>query len=70
MFEWRVAVMAGARSDDFLGTQGDPWDTQKDMATALIGAITALLFLSRWHDRQLRALQQPDGGQKSVAVLA
>lgn len=38
---------------DFLGTQGDPWDTQADMFFALIGAIAALLLLSRLHDRQL-----------------
>ncbi len=37
----------------FLGTQGDSWDTQSDMFYALIGAVTALLTLSRYHDRQL-----------------
>ena len=67
LFEWRVAVLTGARSDDFLGTQGDPWDTQEDMATALMGAVTALLFLSRWHDRQLRALQE---AEKRTSVAA
>jgi putative membrane protein len=51
LLEWRVAVASGAAADAFLGTQGDPWDTQEDMATAAIGALTALLFFSRWHDR-------------------
>jgi len=53
LVEWRTAVAEGPRANDFLGTQGDPWDTQEDMATCLIGAIVALLTLSRLHDRQL-----------------
>ena len=55
LFEWRTAVAYGPRATDFLGTQGDPWDTQEDMATCLVGAIVALLALSRLHDRQLGA---------------
>ena len=31
------------------------WDTQKDMATCLVGAITSLALLSRVHDRALAA---------------
>lgn len=69
LFEWRVAVLTGARADDFLGTQGDPWDTQKDMATALMGAVTALLFLSRWHDRQLRGIQEAETKQTAAAKV-
>lgn len=53
LIEWRVAVASGSAADDFLGTQGDPWDTQSDMACALVGAIVALTLLSRWHDRSL-----------------
>ena len=53
LFEWLVAISSGAASDSFLGTQGDVWDTQEDMALALIGAICALALLGRWHDRQL-----------------
>jgi putative membrane protein len=56
LFEWRTAVAAGAKSDAFLGTQGDPWDTQEDMATAGVGALAALVLLSRVHDRQLARL--------------
>ncbi len=51
--EWWTAVATGERADAFLGTQGDPWDTQWDMFWALIGALTAQLTLSRAHDRQL-----------------
>ena len=56
LFEWSAAVVLGQKSDSFLGTQGDPWDTQEDMFCALVGAVCALLFLTRWHDAQLRRL--------------
>jgi putative membrane protein len=54
--EWGTALALGQGADDFLGTQGDPFDTQADMFMALIGAITALLLLSRLHDRQISRL--------------
>ena len=54
LIEWQVAVTSGKAADDFLGTQGDPWDTQSDMAFALIGAMAALILLSRWHDRSVQ----------------
>jgi len=54
--EWWTAVASGSASDAFLGTQGDPWDTQWDMFLCLIGALTAQLTLSRVHDRQLSRL--------------
>jgi putative membrane protein len=54
LFEWLSAVVGGSAADDFLGTQGDVWDTQWDMFMAAIGAIVSLLVLSRLHDRQLR----------------
>lgn len=59
LLEWRVSVATGSAADAFLGTQGDPWDTQEDMFMAFIGATVALLTLSGWHDRQL---QQTDSG--------
>lgn len=55
LFEWGVSAATGSAGDAFLGTQGDVFDTQKDMAMALVGAITSLLLLSRLHDRQLRS---------------
>ena len=57
LIEWAAAVALGQGADEFLGTQGDVWDTQSDMFMALIGASTALLLLARWHDRQLAALR-------------
>ncbi len=53
LIEWTSAVALGQGADEFLGTQGDPWDTQSDMLFALIGGSIALLFFSRFHDRQL-----------------
>ncbi|MDP2693733.1 MAG: DUF2238 domain-containing protein [Gallionella sp.] len=53
LIEWLAAVMFGDGAYDFLGTQGDLWDTQADMLFALIGAVVALLLFSRAHDRQL-----------------
>lgn len=57
LIEWAVAVLLGQGADDFLGTQGDPWDTQSDMFFALIGAVTALALFSRLQDRQLAGIQ-------------
>jgi putative membrane protein len=54
IFEWCVSAATGTAADAFLGMQGDPFDTQKGMATCLIGAVVAQLLLSRWHDAQLR----------------
>ncbi len=53
LMEWLTAVTSGAAADDFLGTQGDPWDTQTDMAMALVGATIAVLVMARWHDRSM-----------------
>ena len=59
-FEWWAAVAGGHAADAFLGTQGDPWDTQWDMFCALIGAIVAQVTLGRVHDRALgRLLASP-----------
>jgi len=53
LIEWWVALASGEDAEAFLGTQGYVWDTQSDMGLALLGSIVALLFFSRWHDRQL-----------------
>jgi putative membrane protein len=55
LLEWWVALLSAEAAEAFLGTQGYVWDTQSDMWLALLGAIAALVLLSRWHDRQLRA---------------
>lgn len=53
LIEWAVALTSGQAAEAFLGTQGYIWDTQSDMLMALIGAVLALVLLSRVHDRQL-----------------
>jgi putative membrane protein len=57
LIEWGAAIALGQGADEFLGTQGDPWDTQSDMLLALIGASSALLLFSRLHDRQIAGLR-------------
>ena len=61
LLEWRVAVATGSAANAFLGTQGDPWDTQEDMATAAVGALSALLLFSRWHDRLIGKMESATG---------
>ena len=56
LVEWAAAIALGQGADEFLGTQGDPWDTQSDMLLALIGAVAAQLLFSRVHDRQIEGL--------------
>jgi putative membrane protein len=53
LIEWWTALLIGSAANDFLGSQGDVWDTQSDMCLALIGAVSALLFLSYFHNRAL-----------------
>lgn len=59
LVEWAAALALGQGADEFLGTQGDPWDTQSDMFCALVGAVTALRLLAGLHDRQLQRLPRP-----------
>jgi putative membrane protein len=59
LIEWGAALALGQGADEFLGTQGDPWDTQEDMFMALVGAAAALLTLTKWHDRQIAGLEIP-----------
>ncbi len=64
LIEWWVAIISKEAAESFLGTQGYIWDTQSDMAFALVGAMAALVTLKRTHDRQiseLMAKRQPSG---------
>ncbi len=56
LIEWLVAILSKKAAEAFLGTQGYLWDTQSDMAYALLGAVLALVMLSRTHDRQISKL--------------
>ncbi|MFZ1220541.1 MAG: DUF2238 domain-containing protein [Chthoniobacterales bacterium] len=61
LIEWWTALLSGNAANDFLGSQGDVWDTQSDMFLALLGAICALLFLSYFHNRALRKMMAAEG---------
>jgi putative membrane protein len=58
LIEWWTAMASGAAANDFLGSQGDVWDTQSDMCLALVGAISALVLLSALHNRALRNVEE------------
>ena len=62
LIEWWVAILSGEDAEAFLGTQGYIWDTQSDMALALIGAISSLVLLSRVHDKQIQKLADQTAG--------
>jgi putative membrane protein len=45
LIEWGAAeVFGGDLGAAYLGTQGDPWDTHKDIALASLGALLAMLI--------------------------
>ena len=56
LIEWAAALVLGEGADEFLGTQGDPWDTQSDMFFALLGSVIAQWSMGRWQDTQIRRL--------------
>ncbi len=58
LIEWWVALLAGQGAEDFLGTQGDPWDTQSDMLMALLGALLSVIALAGLQDRQIARLAE------------
>lgn len=62
LIEWWAALLFGQGAHEFLGTQGDPWDTQADMFFALLGASASLFLLSRQHDRQIERLRSASTG--------
>lgn len=55
LIEWGAAVLFGGDlGAAYLGTQGDVWDAQKDMACAGVGALLAMLLtaaLNAWLQR-------------------
>jgi putative membrane protein len=56
LIEWWTALATGEAAQAFLGTQGDPWDTQWDMFLALVGSVLSQITLAHLHDRQLALL--------------
>jgi putative membrane protein len=68
LIEFWTALASGSAATDFLGTQGDPWDTQWDMQLALIGSIVALVTLSRVQDRQISSRSYAAQPEKGLEV--
>lgn len=57
LIEWVAALALGQGAEEFLGTQGDQWDTQSDIFLALVGGLVAITGFTRWQDRQIKALE-------------
>ena len=68
LIEWWVAISTGEDAEAFLGTQGYVWDTQSDMALALLGALCAIIFLPKYHDKQLNLIASTDTTNKESEV--
>ena len=69
LVEWFVAIATGEAADAFLGTQGYVWDTQTDMAFALLGAVLSLVLLARVHDTQLGKIISQGSRPGSTAAV-
>jgi len=67
LIEWWTALALGQGADEFLGTQGDPWDTQSDMFCALVGACAATFLLGGAHDRSMMRLADNVGFNNAYA---
>jgi putative membrane protein len=67
LIEWGVALLSASAAESFLGTQGDPWDTQADMLLCAVGAITALIVLPRAHERALARLAGRESARRDRA---
>ncbi len=68
LLEWATALAIGQASDAFLGTQGDPWDTQNDMFLALVGATLAQLMFARVQERQIGEVEGGRGPSRTSAA--
>ncbi|MGB2579295.1 putative membrane protein [Elusimicrobium simillimum] len=56
LIEWAAAELVADGAADFLGSQGDIWDAQKDMFMCLLGGTFAQLVCAKWQDRQMQKL--------------
>lgn len=56
IIEWLSTKIGrdGKATKEFLGMQGDIWDSQWDMSLTFVGSILALIFLSKVHSRLLK----------------
>jgi putative membrane protein len=83
LIEWGAAeVFGGELGTAYLGTQGDPWDAQKDMALASLGALLSMTltatinwrlqrdFAREWADSLRVKRRQPLGEEALAGMLA
>lgn len=56
MFEWFASMSNPTDTEAFLGTQGFIWDTQSDMFWCLVGSVTAVIVLTKLHDKFLQRM--------------
>jgi len=49
---WVAQIVSPELGDAYLGTQGDIWDSQKDMTAAFSGSILAMAFAALWSSRR------------------
>jgi len=53
IIEWLASLSNPTDTEAFLGTQGYIWDTQTDMFWCMIGALAAILLLTKLHNKYL-----------------
>jgi putative membrane protein len=57
LFEWQYAVLGNPEAGvEVLGSQGDIWDSQRDMLADTLGAITALGLFWLFNRRELKSI--------------
>jgi putative membrane protein len=71
LLEWATASVVGSHAGNaFLGSQGDPWDAQKDIAMASLGALIAMTVIALITSRYKRDFAREFGESLRVKVAA
>jgi putative membrane protein len=73
VYELAEALMANilspTRGEEFVGMQGDLWDSQKDIALAAAGSLAAMLLLAGWRARRATLAEQSRGTYAGRSAL-
>jgi putative membrane protein len=71
LLEWATALVVGSHAGNaFLGSQGDPWDAQKDIAMASLGALIAMTVIALVTKRYKRDFAREFGESLRVKLSA
>lgn len=71
LLEWGTAMVVGSHAGNaFLGSQGDPWDAQKDIAMASLGALIAMTVIALITWRYKRDFAREFGESLRVKLTA